>query len=81
VKTYILVLSVALRTSLYGALSEFMSPAVPIINIVMYYRLCRAGVFIQPNSVRRHTVYIGWRTYIFLFEFLSLQVEVVSCHS
>jgi hypothetical protein len=39
VSTYILVLSVALRTSLYRALSEFMSPAVPIIIIVMYYRL------------------------------------------
>ena len=81
VSTYILVLSVALRTSLYGALKEFMSPAVLTIIIVMYYRLWWAGLFIQPYSVRRHTVYIGWRTYTFSFEFLSLQVEVVSCHS
>ena len=39
VSTYIFVLSVALRTSLYGALKELMSPAVLMIIIVMYYRL------------------------------------------
>jgi hypothetical protein len=39
VSTYNLVLSVALRTSLYGALKELMSPAVLTIVIVMYYRL------------------------------------------
>jgi hypothetical protein len=81
VSTYNLVLSVALRTYLYGALKELMSPAVLTIIIVMYYRLWWAGLFIQPYSVRRHMVYIGWRTYTFSFEFLSLQVEVVSCHS
>ncbi len=39
VSTYNLILSVALRTSLYGALKELMSPAVLMIIIVMYYCL------------------------------------------
>ena len=39
VSTYILVLSVALRTSLYGALKELMSSAVPKNNIIKYYRM------------------------------------------
>jgi hypothetical protein len=77
---YILVFSAVLFTCLYGALLELISPAAPIIIIVMYSHLWLVGIFFQLYSVHRHVVYIGWHTYIFLFEFLSLQLEVVSCH-
>jgi hypothetical protein len=50
VSTYNLVLSVALRTSLYGALKELMSPAVLMIIIVMYDR-CEGRAFLFNRTL------------------------------